>query len=257
MISQLKYFIFLFFLLNVLIGFSQNDIVHKEINKIKISTSNDSITFNKLSQKWVSESIKNVNQELLNLVIKRLSKHTLTPIQGDYSSYVVGKIDFVNDSTNYSYLVIKYGNQNKTIIGYNQSYFSLYRQGIIGNILIGLVNTDKWSWTELKPSAGINDIKKIKFKSKFYTNYCSKKSSLFEYFKSLKYHSHIEKDKVQKGKKIGIMTVKYKEGKKKIVYYQKIILDNNIDLNKFYILIDNEYFECDYYHFNTLFNYKK
>lgn len=258
MIPQLKYCLLLFSLINALAVFAQNDIVNAQINEIKISTSSDSITFNKLSQKWVSESIVNVNQELLNLVIERLSKHRLTPIQGDYASYVVGKIDFVNDSTHYSYLVVKHGNQNKTIIGYNQSYFSFSRQGIMGNLLIGFVNTDKWSWTELRPSAGINDIKQIKFKSKFYNNYCSNKNSLIEYFVSSKYSSHVEPNEILKGKEIGFMKVKYKGGKKKIVYYQKRISgDNDIDFNRFYALIDNEYFECDYYHFNTLFNYNK
>ena len=254
---KMKYLLLTFILFNILCfsGFAQETAVYNNINEIKVSTSADSMMFVKRDNQWTSHTVKHIDLDLLNLLVKRLSRHSLTPIQGDYSNDALGTISFYNGSTYRSYQIIKQG--QKSIIGYDQSYFLFTIDGFMGDPLIGFMNTNQWSWTDLSLSAGMEGIKYIKFKSEVYKNYHSNDQSLIELFGSLKRHAHVKSNNIQKGRQIGVMKVKYSGGKKKMIFFEKRIAEDKSDTNRCYICIDNAYFECDYYYFNSLFEFGK
>lgn len=257
MISKINFisFVFVIFFMPFQHGFAQENMVYANINEIKIATLNDSILFTKKEDQWCSEAVQNINLTLFNELLNRLSAHTLEAVTEDYSNYKVGSISFKNNSTLYTYHIVKI--RNAAIIGYQQTFYHFGINGFVGNPLVGFVNTDKWFWTDLRPAAGISSIESIKFKSRVYPNFTTSSATLLKDVELLKYAAHVKTADVRLGKKIGKMKLIYSEGNRKLIFYEKILEQNIPDTERFYAYVNLEYFECDYYYFNALFNYHK
>lgn len=257
MISKINFIplVFVIFLLPFHHGYAQENKVYANINEIKIATLNDSILFTKKEDQWCSEAVQNINLTLFNQLVNRLSSHSLEAVTENYSNYEVGSISFRNDSTLYTYHIVKI--RNAAIIGYQQTFYHFGLNGFVGNPLVGFVNTDKWFWTDLRPAAGISSIEQIKFKSKVYQNYKTSAATLLKDVELLKYAAHVKTADVHLGKKIGQMKLIHSGGNKKLIFYEKLLEQDIPDTERFYAFVNQEYFECDYYYFNALFNFQK
>lgn len=257
-----KYIIIILFL-SVTSNFcqSQDSLHFFGINRITLSNQNDTICFKKQKTLWTAEAVKNIDLEQLDVLVEILSNHTLSATNLDFSDYIIGSIEFGNDSTSHIYYVTNAKGRYYDVIGVNGSFYKITSEGHDNSrILVVLLNANVWNWTDMRLCAGMSEIKNIEFISESFSNYKSRSKKLFEKFQSLKY---IETDTTIEGigNPIGTLIVKHKGGKKKFDFYKRLKMDAfstfREDSETLVIITENSRYTGYYYYFGSLFKFEE